>query len=150
MCHRAHIVDRLQQHPPKTGKYAKPVNQLSLIYLVKEQPVVKTRHQTPLAQDLVSDLVAEKEGGATRDRTADLLNANQALSQLSYSPVSEYPVPPICTRVLVGLGGFEPPTSPLSGVRSNQLSYRPNLVPLASLALRSVTSPFSLSKRGAL
>ena len=27
--------------------------------------------------------------------------------------------------VLVGQGGFEPPTSPLSGVRSNQLSYRP-------------------------
>ena len=26
---------------------------------------------------------------------------------------------------LVGLGGIEPPTSPLSGVRSNQLSYRP-------------------------
>jgi hypothetical protein len=25
----------------------------------------------------------------------------------------------------VGLGGFELPTSPLSGVRSNQLSYRP-------------------------
>ena len=29
-----------------------------------------------------------KIGGATRDRTADLLNANQALSQLSYSPVT--------------------------------------------------------------
>ena len=28
---------------------------------------------------------------------------------------------------LVGLGGFEPPTSPLSGVRSNQLSYRPGI-----------------------
>jgi hypothetical protein len=27
--------------------------------------------------------------------------------------------------VLVGLAGFEPATSPLSGVRSNQLSYRP-------------------------
>ena len=26
---------------------------------------------------------------------------------------------------MVGLGGVEPPTSPLSGVRSNQLSYRP-------------------------
>ena len=27
-----------------------------------------------------------KAGGAGRDRTGDLLNANQALSQLSYSP----------------------------------------------------------------
>jgi hypothetical protein len=26
-------------------------------------------------------------GGAGRDRTGDLLNANQALSQLSYSPL---------------------------------------------------------------
>ena len=29
---------------------------------------------------------------------------------------------------MVGLGGFEPPTSPLSGVRSNQLSYRPRYI----------------------
>ena len=29
-------------------------------------------------------------GGAMRDRTADLLRARQALSQLSYSPVSEH------------------------------------------------------------
>ncbi len=29
---------------------------------------------------------------------------------------------------MVGLGGLEPPTSPLSGVRSNQLIYRPNAV----------------------
>jgi hypothetical protein len=28
---------------------------------------------------------------------------------------------------LVGLGGLEPPTSRLSGVRSNQLSYRPSI-----------------------
>jgi hypothetical protein len=28
---------------------------------------------------------------------------------------------------MVGLGGLEPPTSPLSGVRSNHLSYRPVL-----------------------
>jgi hypothetical protein len=27
---------------------------------------------------------------------------------------------------MVGLGGLEPPTSRLSGVRSNHLSYRPN------------------------
>ena len=55
-----------------------------------------------------------------RDRTADLLDANQALSQLSYSPIRK-----LITQKMVGLGGFEPPTSPLSGVRSNQLSYRP-------------------------
>ena len=30
---------------------------------------------------------------------------------------------------LVGLGGLEPPTSPLSGVRSNHLSYRPRSDP---------------------
>ena len=40
------------------------------------------------------------------------------LSRLSYGP----------TLILVGLGGLEPPTSPLSGVRSNRLSYRPALV----------------------
>ena len=28
-------------------------------------------------------------------------------------------------RVLVGLSGLEPPTSRLSGVRSNRLSYKP-------------------------
>ena len=28
---------------------------------------------------------------------------------------------------MVGLGRFELPTSPLSGVRSNQLSYRPRI-----------------------
>jgi hypothetical protein len=51
-------------------------------------------------------------GGANRDRTGDLLLAKQALSQLSYGPV------PVSLR-LVGLGGVAPPTSPLSGVRSN-------------------------------
>ena len=30
-------------------------------------------------------------------------------------------------RVLVGLSGLEPPTSRLSGVRSNRLSYKPSL-----------------------
>jgi hypothetical protein len=53
-------------------------------------------------------------GGAEEDRTPDPLLAKQVLSQLSYSPMN-----------VVGLGRFELPTSPLSGVRSNQLSYRP-------------------------
>ena len=45
--------------------------------------------------------------GAGRDRTGDLRLAKAALSQLSYSPEG-----------LVGLSGFEPLTSRLSGVRS--------------------------------
>lgn len=63
-----------------------------------------------------------KGGGAKRDRTADLLRARQALSQLSYGPVCRSVKP---HHEMVGLGRFELPTSPLSGVRSNQLSYRP-------------------------
>ena len=46
-------------------------------------------------------------------RTLDPLLARQVLSQLSYAPI------------LMGLSGLEPPTSRLSGVRSNQLSYKP-------------------------
>ena len=33
--------------------------------------------------------ISEGAGGARRDRTADLLNAIQALSQLSYGPVRQ-------------------------------------------------------------
>ena len=54
-------------------------------------------------------------GGDKRDRTADLLRAKQALSHLSYTP----------KRALVGQSGLEPPTSRLSVVCSNQLSYWP-------------------------
>ena len=61
-----------------------------------------------------------KDGGAERDRTADLMLAKHALSQLSYSPIMWVPAAEV-----VGLGRVELPTSPLSGVRSNQLSYRP-------------------------
>ena len=80
-------------------------------------------------------------GGAMRDRTADLLRAKQALSQLSYSPITVFfTVQGVGQRSivfyascattqqcgkLVGLSGLEPPTSPLSGVRSNHLSYKP-------------------------
>ena len=46
-------------------------------------------------------------------RTLDPLLARQVLSQLSYAPI------------LTGLSGLEPPTSRLSGVRSNRLSYKP-------------------------
>ena len=75
--------------------------------------------------DTVNDL---RSGGAERDRTVDPLLAKQVLSQLSYSPIANYQRSGELTAKLVGLGRFELPTSPLSGVRSNQLSYRPGLV----------------------
>ena len=102
-----------------------------------------------------------------RDRTADLLRAKQALSQLSYSPVAfsllnlpwaRWNEATFITNKralfqrsikanLVGLGGFEPPTSPLSGVRSNQLSYRPKFtLGLLHAQLADTTSPFLLPK----
>src|SRR5262249_12839286 len=82
-----------------------------------------------------------RSGGADGDRTDDLRLAKPALSQLSYSPISGASAgsaayapgfhvvgPMICpgaNLVPVGQGRVELPTSRLSGVRSNHLSYWP-------------------------
>ena len=75
---------------------------------------------------------APLHGGARRDRTDDLKLAKLALSQLSYGPFwSELGERKAARQAaqtaptMVGLGRLERPTSPLSGVRSNHLSYRP-------------------------
>jgi hypothetical protein len=57
--------------------------------------------------------------GDDRVRTDGLRSASAALSQLSYIPLPSN----------MGLGRVELPTSRLSGVRSNHLSYRPDGVP---------------------
>src|ERR1700722_8444676 len=75
--------------------------------------------------------LAKAPGGGERNRTDDLLLAKQALSQLSYTPketlgpqsLSAPPGPQRAGPIVVGQGGFEPPTSRLSSARSNQLSY---------------------------
>ena len=41
----------------------------------------------------------------------------------------------LCNRRLVGTSGFEPPTSRLSGVRSNHLSYAPIMLYITALKL---------------
>jgi hypothetical protein len=87
---------------------------------------------------------ANDRGGDNRDRTDDPLLAKQVLSQLSYAPnlwnpphsEQDHPIHPPASNttsspnalkqmgaVLVGQGGFEPPTPRLSSVCSNQLSY---------------------------
>ncbi len=73
--------------------------------------------------------------GADRVRTGDLRLAKPALSQLSYSPVLSRLPDPSGGTIRVGRGRLELPTSRLSGVRSNQLSYRPGW-PVAPLVRR--------------
>ena len=60
-------------------------------------------------------LFSSADNGDGEIRTLDPLLARQVLSQLSYAPI------------LMGLSGLEPPTSRLSGVRSNRLSYKPTV-----------------------
>ena len=71
-------------------------------------------------------------------RTLDPLLARQVLSQLSYAPIPDGSLVWLFRKSLfqvlfqvfsppVGLSGLEPPTSRLSGVRSNRLSYKPSL-----------------------
>ncbi len=73
----------------------------------------------------------QSSGGGERDRTDDLRLAKPALSQLSYTP--EY-------LKMVGLDRFELSTSRLSGVRSNQLSYRPMSPTAGFYAIQSAGS----------
>src|SRR5690606_7177121 len=49
-----------------------------------QRPEINARHQIFISV-LSSD--SSRNGGAKRDRTADLLRAKQALSQLSYGPI---------------------------------------------------------------
>ena len=63
---------------------------------------------------IINPMTSVEVSGADQDRTDDLRLAKPALSQLSYSPV-----------IRVGQGRLELPTSRLSGVRSNHLSYWP-------------------------
>jgi hypothetical protein len=72
--------------------------------------------------------LGEEAGGADRDRTGDLRLAKPALSQLSYSPRLGRGAGVFRRRRRhrVGQGRLELPTSRLSGVRSNHLSYWPN------------------------
>ena len=68
-----------------------------------------------------------QRSGAEGIRTPDPLLARQVLSQLSYNPGSGF-IYFLCQAFVclaMGLNGLEPSTSRLSGVRSNQLSYKP-------------------------
>ena len=94
-------------------------------------------------------------------RTLDPLLARQVLSQLSYAPIPDGSLVWLFRKALfqvlfqvfsppVGLSGLEPPTSRLSGVRSNRLSYKP-IFPALRLSglLATVAVPLLLRSSGA-
>ena len=103
----------------------------------------RTRHSQrrgpPTCTAATNDL-----SGADRDRTDDPRLAKPVLSQLSYSPVDAP------RREGVGLARLELATSPLSGVRSNHLSYSPSgVAPRRSTRLKAyvVQRPTRTSRR---
>ena len=88
------------------------------------------------ASQPIQRLLSELLSGDGEIRTLDPLLARQVLSQLSYTPTDAVPSSVVSfvsyffyglSRWLspMGLSGLEPPTSRLSGVRSNRLSYKP-------------------------
>src|SRR6202012_1742865 len=55
-------------------------------------------------------IVSRKSGGARRDRTADLLHAMQALSQLSYGPTWRRGTLPDARQLVKEMNGLHRPT----------------------------------------
>ncbi len=124
-----HVLPRrlMPRHPP----YAlTTLTRLSFPYLSKNNKIIRTQ-VSEYRLSTVSIQLFCLIGGGERDRTDDLLLAKQALSQLSYTPSENRSngLNRLNRFFMMGLIGIEPITSPLSGVRSNQLSYRPFKVP---------------------
>ncbi len=130
----SHVLHRLlaPRHPP-CALSSLTTKELSVSRIRYPYAIVKDQLDEPglsrirsahrLAVDRTHPTSRVTTSGADRSRTDGLRLARAALSQLSYSPIaSRRPH----HRNQVGLGRVELPTSPLSGVRSNQLSYRPN------------------------
>ena len=88
---------------------------MSYLYLYLRIDLIHMQFSMYIIQSLL------RPNGDNEIRTRDLLLARQALSQLSYTPILVH----ILFLKMMGLSGLEPPTSRLSGVRSNRLSYKP-------------------------
>ena len=83
--------------------------------------------------------------GDNEIRTRDPLLARQVLSQLSYTPGYNFDDARHFVAIkVVGWSGLEPPTSRLSGVCSNLLSYQPSSPQITSL-FRFRTNPKSFT-----
>ena len=101
---------------------------------VERRPPKPVSTSTPIRPIPPGPFHVRGVGGGERVRTDDILLAKQVLSQLSYAPIRGqksgiryqlFLIPDTRSLIMVGLGRLELPTSRLSGVRSNRLSYRP-------------------------
>src|SRR5476651_908624 len=81
------------------------------------------KDQTPSSLSAAGDLQRRRKSSSGSFRKTTFGFFILPLTATAYCYRSLAGCPPV---ILVGLGRFELPTSPLSGVRSNQLSYRPN------------------------
>ena len=121
---------RSRRHP-SPGR--SPAGQMSCLFTMSNTRAPCSIEQAARISKINRTFKDHPAGGARRDRTDDLMLAKHALSQLSYGPkpgriaVRGGIAKPLweASRSVVGLGRLERPTSPLSGVRSNHLSYRP-------------------------
>ena len=75
---------RLQQQSVRAGYLCPPLRIAALVGLGRIE--LPTSPLSGVRSSHLSYRPSVNTGGAGRDRTGDLLNANQALSQLSYSP----------------------------------------------------------------
>ena len=117
--------------------------QKSHLFTMSKDPAAR-RLKTAELPNLLSvcdDILRVGIGGADRDRTDDLKLAKLPLSQLSYGPVP--------SLRMVGPGRLELPTSRLSGVRSNHLSYGPQVSAWTGTILTFRSSDISKHSRTA-
>ena len=128
-----HVLRRFStpRHPPYTLSSLTKLECLShsesyrldAIQLSKNQKLFELHYDETKIFIITKHKNLKNLGGADRIRTDDPRLARAMLSQLSYSPESSF----TSLIIMVGLGRLELPTSRLSGVRSNRLSYRPIL-----------------------
>ena len=111
---------------------------LSLVCLAFLCSVFKVRYQMLDARLQMSDLLTLKSHlSSVQDQ---ILNLNKHSCLLKFKTQSVcFPASVICRLMsnLVGSRGLEPPTSRLSGVRSNHLSYEPVFKPVRHLCFPS-------------
>ena len=79
-----------RQEVPRHLQYQELLLFISFFRIIKERDAKRQSDKLRMATyDFVVFMLWSGNGGAKRDRTADLLRAKQALSQLSYSPLTD-------------------------------------------------------------